>query len=407
MSDAYPLLSVGGMSPVEIACEPPSAKTVALRFVEPAALVGDCLERARQGQCVLWIRNTVDEAQETYRHLMAANREGGPPIALLHSRFPFFRSEELEAYWMEALGKDTAKRPSGCVLVSTQVAEQSVDIDADLLITDLAPTDMLLQRLGRLWRHARPDRPCDQSEVWIQSLALTDVELRQATGKELREALGKSAKVYAPYVLLRSLQQWRSYRAITLPADIRAILEATYADPPDDEPEAWRELHRQIEQRKNSLTAQALSAAKIWTMPPLPDDEGVQTRFSTYPMAQLLLVTEITSLDSHSAQLRLLDGTLVTAHDRDWNFETAKSMHRNLTRVPYWVVATALMNPPGWLANHISQPTAMARLQPDGSVRWLGDEQQSGLSYQADQGIVINRDRLPRRAQEGLDESYD
>jgi len=407
LSDSYPLLSGSGTPPVEVPCEPPPKKTVAVGFVQPAALVEDCLERARQGQCVLWIRNTVDEAQDTYSRLKSANYEGGPPIALLHSRFPFFRREELETYWMEALGKDTAKRPNGCALVSTQVAEQSVDIDADLLITDLAPTDMLLQRLGRLWRHERPNRPCAQPEVWIQSLPLPDAALRRETEKELREALGKSAKVYAPYVLLRSIQQWRSRDAITLPTDIRAILEATYAEPAPDEPEGWRELHRQLEHQKARLAGLALSATNVWAMPPLPDDEGVQTRYSTYRMAQLLLATETASLDSHSAQLRLLDGTVVTAHDRDWNFETAKAIHRNLTRVPHWTVATALMNPPSWLTNHVSQPTAVARLQPDGSVRWLGGEQQSGLSYHTDQGIIINRERVPRVLQEESDESYD
>lgn len=407
LSNAYPLLSGIGMPPVEIACEPPPPTTVAVRFVEPAALVERCLERARHGQCVLWIRNTVDEAQETYRHLLAANREGGPAIALLHSRFPFFRREELEGQWIDALGKNDAKRPKGCVLVSTQVAEQSVDIDTDLLITDLAPTDMLLQRLGRLWRHERPNRPCAQSEVWIQSPPLSDVALRQATDKELRAALGKSAKVYAPYVLLRSFQQWRGRDAITLPTDIRAILEATYAEPAPDEPDAWQELHRQLEQQKDRLAALALSATNVWTIPALADEEGVQTRCSTYPMAQLLLASEITSLDSHSARLCLLDGAGVTAHDRDWNFDTAKAIHRNLTRVPRWAVATALINPPGWLTNHVSQPAAVARLQPDGSIRWLGDEKQSGLSYQADQGIIIHRERVPRVPQEESDESYD
>src|SRR5881397_3768228 len=135
------------------------------------------------------------------------NYEGGPEIALLHSRFPFFRREELEAHWIEALGKDFTKRPAhGCVLVSTQVAEQSVDIDADLLITDLAPTDMVLQRLGRLWRHERCSRPCCRPEVWIQMPHSDDVFLRVASKRELRDALGKSTRVYAPYVLLRSLQ---------------------------------------------------------------------------------------------------------------------------------------------------------------------------------------------------------
>lgn len=308
---------------------------------------------------------------------------------------------------MEALGKDTAKRPHGCLLVSTQVAEQSVDIDADLLITDLAPTDMILQRLGRLWRHERPNRPCTQPEVWIQSLPLSDTALRQATDKELREALGKSAKVYAPYVLLRSLQQWRRRKAVILPTDIRAILEATYADAPADEPRAWQDLREELEEKKRKLAAHALSATNVWTMPALPDEEGIQTRYSAYRMAQLLLASEITPVDSHSARLRLLDGTTITAHERDWNFVTAKAIHRNLTRVPRWAVATGLMNPPGWLINHVSQPTAVALLLPDGSICWPGDEQRTGLSYHVDQGIIIHHEHIARITQEAFDESYD
>src|SRR5207244_981263 len=145
---------------IEHECEPPPSKTVQIRSISGALPVREALERACHGECLLWIRNTVDEAQETYRTLRDANFSGGPSIALLHSRFPFFRREKLETDWMERLGRNSAKRPAGCVLVSTQVAEQSVDIDADLLITDLAPTDMLLQRLGRLWRHDRSFRPC-------------------------------------------------------------------------------------------------------------------------------------------------------------------------------------------------------------------------------------------------------
>ncbi|MBI4582813.1 MAG: CRISPR-associated helicase Cas3' [Planctomycetes bacterium] len=313
LSDSYPLLSSSGTAVIEFPFDPPPAKTVAVQFVEPTSLVEDGLERAQQGQCVLWIRNTVDEAQETYRILMAANQEGGPCIALLHSRFPFFHREELEAQWMEALGKESAKRPAGCVLVATQVAEQSVDIDADLLITDLAPTDMLLQRLGRLWRHQRPKRPCAQPEVWIQSLPLDDAALRQATEKDLRAALGKSAKIYAPYVLLRSIQQWHSRDAIKMPADIRPLLEATYADPSAEEPEAWQQLREQLEEQRRKLVGFALSATNVWFNPELKDEEGIQTRYSTYPMAQLLLATDITLHDSHSVRLRLLDGTMVAA----------------------------------------------------------------------------------------------
>ncbi|MBZ5514848.1 MAG: CRISPR-associated helicase Cas3' [Acidobacteriia bacterium] len=407
LSAGYPLVSGVASSLIESTCEAPPAKTIQIRNVSAALPVEEAIDRASDGECLLWIHNTVDEAQETYRALQSANFQGGPSVALLHSRFPFFRREQLETDWMIRLGKDSTNRPNGCILVSTQVAEQSVDIDADLLITDLAPTDMLLQRIGRLWRHDRPLRPCPQPEVWIQMPHSDDASLRDASEKELRRALGKSARVYAPYILLRSLQQWRGRATITLPDDIRPILEATYADPTAAEPPAWQELREQLEKQKEKMARQALNATTIWNNPALPDEEGIQTRFSTYPMAQLLLATEITSLDRHSARLCLLDGAVITAHDRDWNFDAVKAIHRNLVRVPRWAVATGLTKPPGWLTNHVSQPTATGLLQPAGNIRWSGDEQQTGLSYHPDQGIIIERERLPRALHEESDESYD
>jgi CRISPR-associated endonuclease/helicase Cas3 len=407
LSAAYPLVSGATSSLIEQSCEPPPAKTIRVRGVSGALPLENAMERARHGECLLWIRNTVDEAQEIYRALQSASFQGGPSIALLHSRFPFFRREQLETDWMTRLGKDSTNRPNGCILVSTQVAEQSVDIDADLLITDLAPTDMLLQRIGRLWRHDRPTRPCPEPEVWIQTPHSDDAALRNACEKELRQVLGKSARVYAPYILLRSLQQWRSRATITLPGEIRPILEATYADPTNAEPAAWRELREKLEEQKCKMARQALSATTIWNNPALPDEEGVQTRLSTYPAAQLLLATEITAVDSHTVRLCLLDGAEVTAHDRYSNFDTAKAIHRNLVRVPRWAVEAGLTKPLGWLDNHVTQPTAVGLLQSDGNIRWSGGERQTGLSYHRDQGIIIDRDRLPRAPDEESDESYD
>ena len=293
--------------------------------------------------------------------------------------FSFFRREQLENDWMNRLGKDSTNRPAGCILVSTQVAEQSVDIDADLLITDLALTDMLLQRLGRLWRHDRRARPCPRPEIWIQMPHANDAALYEGSEEELRKALGKSARVYAPYVLLRSFQQWRWRTTITLPGDIRTILEATYASPTAAEPPAWQELLRKLDKQKDKMAQQAINATNIWSIPALEDEEGVQTRWSTYPTAQLLLATEITQPDSHSVRLELLNGETVTAADRDWNFDAAKAMHRNLVRVPRWAVATGLTKPPDWLANHVAQPTATGLLLPNGDLRWCGNGQQTGL----------------------------
>jgi CRISPR-associated endonuclease/helicase Cas3 len=406
VSAAYPLVSGVASSLIERACNPPPSKTIQIRCLSGALPLEEAIDRASHGECLLWIRNTVEDAQETYRALQSINLQGGPSIALLHSRFPFFRREQLEDYWMNRLGKDSIDRPAGCILVSTQVAEQSVDIDADLLITDLAPTDMLLQRIGRLWRHDRTGRPCPEPEVWIHMPHLDGASLRDASEKELLAALGRSARVYAPYILLRSLYQWRCKATIILPDDIRPILEATYADPRSDEPRAWQGLRKQLESQKEKLARQALSATAIWSYPPLPDEEGVQTRYSTDPMAQLLMATEITFLDSHSVRLCLLDGTAVTAHDCNWSFEAAKAIYRNLARVPHWPLAIGLPESPRWLANQVAQPTVLGVVRPDGSICWPADEHQTGLSYHADQGIIIRRERVRAPYEESY-ESYD
>ena len=119
------------------------------------------------------------------------------------------------------------------MLLATQVVEQSVDIDADFMISDLAPTDMLLQRLGRLWRHDRPKRTAEGPELGIVTGPVDSARDEQS----LLSALGKSAFVYDPYVLQRTFRIWKQEARISLPGDIRRLLEATYKDSAEDEPE--------------------------------------------------------------------------------------------------------------------------------------------------------------------------
>lgn len=405
LSRAYPLVSAAASSFIEHECEPPPSKTVHIRNVSNALSGRDVLERARRGECVLWIRNTVDLAQETYSALRDDDASSGLPIALLHSRFPFFRREELENDWMERLGKEGSKRPAGCVLVSTQVAEQSVDIDADLLISDLAPTDMLLQRLGRLWRHARSSRVCSQPEVWIQMPEGDGAFFDHASGKELKAALGKNALVYAPYVLLRSLEQWRGRATVELPGQIRQILEATYADPATVEPVGWQELRGEMEEEKEKMASLAVTATAVWHLPPVEDEEGVHTRYSKYPTAQLLLAYGGTPLTRDSAHLELLNGEEAKASSRSWDLETAKAIHRNVARIPLWAVANGTLDSPSWLTNYVSQPAAFGVVAPDGTILRDG-KRAAGLSYSSDQGVIIDRKRK-QSSREDLDESLD
>lgn len=404
---AYPLISGYSDRVIEARCEPPPAKVVSILKVGRLPLEDACIEQARHGLCVLWIRNTVDEAQEAYRRLQAANFEGGPNIGLIHARFPYFRREELEACWMESLGKDSKTRPAGCVLVSTQMAEQSVDIDADLLISDLAPTDMLLQRIGRLWRHDRPKRPSRRPEIWLLTPQLDEATLRRLPVKELCRVLGKSARVYAPYVLLRTLEQWIRLNKICLPEEIRPVLEATYATPGASEPAAWRKLRIRLEEEKARMTSLACSATNIFFNPALPDEEGVQTRYGSYPTARLLLANSVIPQDKHSVCLELLTGDAVKAHDRNWDLTAAKGIYRNLVNVPRWAVASTLRYMPPWLANYVHPPCAIGIVRSDGGIRWPGEETQTGLSFHEKLGIVIDRTQTPRVPEEEIDESYD
>jgi CRISPR-associated endonuclease/helicase Cas3 len=116
----------------------------------------------------------------------ASVREDTLRVGLLHSRFPFQRRADLEEDRLEHLGPNRPASSLGSVLVATQVVEQSVDIDFDFIVSDLAPSDMLLQRVGRLWRHERR-RHTAVPEFWVRlpelSSTFNAVDLKKSLGR--------------------------------------------------------------------------------------------------------------------------------------------------------------------------------------------------------------------------------
>nr|BAE95445.1 CRISPR-associated helicase [Streptomyces kanamyceticus] len=118
---------------------------------------------AEEGGTALVCCTTVAEAQQTFRDLCTAFpelalREGG--LRLLHSRYPAFARQRITADCEEAYGKlrgdlEAAPPRPASILVATQVVEQSLDFDFDVVVSDLAPVAQLLQRAGRGRRHAR------------------------------------------------------------------------------------------------------------------------------------------------------------------------------------------------------------------------------------------------------------
>lgn len=125
-------------------------------------LVKELQAQLERGGCIGVLRNTVGRAQDTYAALRTLKERRDLPsdteLLLLHARFPTEDRAELERRLIARLGK-TGVRPARMVVIGTQVLEQSLDIDFDWLVTDLAPADLVLQRAGRLHRHTRNGRP--------------------------------------------------------------------------------------------------------------------------------------------------------------------------------------------------------------------------------------------------------
>jgi CRISPR-associated endonuclease/helicase Cas3 len=186
-------------------------------------IVSFLTEKLAAGGCAACIMNTVGEAQALYEQvkLDMANI----PMILFHSRFTLERKLEIEADFLCHYGK-SGKRPGKAIVIATQVIEQSLDVDFDLMISDIAPIDLLLQRAGRLHRHERrrPDHLCDRN------LYVTMPDF----GEEFPE-FGGSRWVYARDILLRTgllffeEGRYRS-RSISVPSGISSLIESVYSE---------------------------------------------------------------------------------------------------------------------------------------------------------------------------------
>jgi CRISPR-associated endonuclease/helicase Cas3 len=336
--EPFPLITgVAGGKPIppRPVSAPPARPPVVVRFRAEGEILPEAIEAARAGACVLWICNTVDRALATYRTVCGERCGGDPPVGLLHSRFPFYRRQELEEDWMKKLGKDRRYRPPGCLLISTQIVEQSVDLDADLLVTELAPTDMLFQRMGRLWRHHQvgdAPRRLPAPEMWvIEEAATLEALSEESDGKSLRKALGKKARVYAPYVLLRTLEQWHDQTLVHLPGDIRPWLEATYRPRAEEGRPGWRQLLADLDDKRLKHIGQAETAQNVWNLPALRDEEGIGTRLNECPTLPLILVK---SADQKA--VALLDGPPIPVQSVRFDYATAKALHWNMVKAPAW-----------------------------------------------------------------------
>jgi len=177
----------------------------------------------RDGGCGAAIVNTVHRAQSLYRLVQArlqADGMGDTVLLLFHARYPADQRQVLEAEVLRLFGLKS-ERPARALLVATQVAEQSLDIDFDFMVSDLAPVDLLLQRAGRLHRHHRPLRPAAHRVARLGVAGLLPDALPDMKGT----AWGF---VYSPYILGRTWALLTREAELQLPVDIDRLVQAVY-----------------------------------------------------------------------------------------------------------------------------------------------------------------------------------
>jgi CRISPR-associated endonuclease/helicase Cas3 len=219
------------------------------------------------GATVAVLCNTVARAQNVYSHLtqsgQSASQLDDHDRWLLHARLIHKERATRETAVNERFGSSRASGRSA-LLVATQVAEQSLDIDVDLMLTDLAPIDLLLQRAGRLQRHQdehRGERPQGYDEAMLHVMMPRVSADRLPNLKET--PLGYET-VYMPAPMLRTWNELRNGTVWTLPDDYREVVESVYgddADPPvrlqKEDRQRWREamMERKDSERDDRRTA--------------------------------------------------------------------------------------------------------------------------------------------------------
>ena len=194
-------------------------RELGIHWVTGEAWVSELNQQLQEGGCCAVICSTVGRAQEVYDRLRT-HFVPEEELGLFHGRFLFTDRERIEKDCLNKFGKK-GTRPEKYVLVATQVIEQSLDVDFDVMISDLAPVDLLLQRSGRLHRHAGRSRPVG---LQVPSLWIVEPTVPSSTKADFRE----SGYIYDRHVLLRSWLTLRHRKSIQLPEETDSLIEAVY-----------------------------------------------------------------------------------------------------------------------------------------------------------------------------------
>ncbi|EFA23031.1 CRISPR-associated helicase/endonuclease Cas3 [Bifidobacterium gallicum] len=282
---AYPLISYTDGMHIHHAAVAPSGRSQTVRFnamgddiEELCALLQDKL---REGGCAAVVCDTVGRAQKVYEALQ--DQYAADEVMLLHARFTDDDRRSKEEQLLHMLGNaatlENGKRPHCLIVVGTQVLEQSLDIDVDLMISDIAPVDLIMQRVGRMHRHERSQRP--------PRVAIPECYVRGVTSWQTPTFDNGVSHVYEKASLMEALTvlditDEQACSEQLLPEDIAVVVREAYgADACERIPEQWHASYEKAVQVRDE------------------HDESKQKRATDYCLKQLdtMLASKETLVD--------------------------------------------------------------------------------------------------------------
>lgn len=284
---AYPLITVATRKDAleddmyRVCADPLAGTNVIVRGLEDDndTLIAQLCDLLSDGGCACVLRDTVSRAQATYEQLKQTF--GNSCVMLVHSRFIAIDRMKNDEELLRLLGPDSKNRPNKFIVVGTQVIEQSLDIDFDVMITDVAPIDLLLQRMGRLHRHQRGVNQSHRPEKLRQARCyIVGVENWKGAPPEISKGI---EYVYPRALLWRSLLSLRARRnetgvvKINFPHDIASLVELVYSSDEtftkllsDEGAKRWMEELRAADEDllRNRKIAQGRASAWLLDKPP-------------------------------------------------------------------------------------------------------------------------------------------
>lgn len=227
------------------------------------------LEAVRVGGAVACVLNRVARAQALFDWCRGRDAVDVGVLVLVHGRLPLDARRQREGEVMRRFGRDSTSDTRRGLVIATQVLEQSLDLDFDVMFTDLAPIDLLLQRAGRMHRHEGRQRPKGHADAVLHVAGLRS----RPDGGPAQETLEFP---YSAYVVWRTWAVLSDRAFLELPEDIDRTVQLVYGDEPLDALGPFQAETKQAGIVHRQRVRKMREAARLWSVaqPQQPATEG-------------------------------------------------------------------------------------------------------------------------------------